>query len=147
MMQLKAIIAYLESVAPLDYQEDYDNSGLIVGEKNQEISGILVTLDCLEETIHEAINSKCNLIVAHHPIVFRGIKQFDNTNYVHRTLQLAIKNDIALYAMHTNLDNIHQWGVNQKIAEKLGLLKHGHTQTQDGYVIKIGDILSKREPR
>jgi len=137
MMQLKAIIAYLESVAPLAYQEDYDNSGLIVGEKNQQISGILVTLDCLEETIHEAINSKCNLIVAHHPIVFSGIKQFDNTNYVHRTLQLAIKNDIALYAMHTNLDNIHQWGVNQKIAEKLGLLNTVILRPKTGMLSKL----------
>ena len=104
-MQLKSIIDYLESVAPTQYQESYDNSGLIVGEKSTEVTGIIVSLDCTEETIQEAISEKCNLIVAHHPIIFGGMKRFNNANYVQRTVQLAIKNDIAIYAIHTNLED------------------------------------------
>ena len=89
-MQLKSIVGYLESIAPPQYQESYDNSGLLVGEKSTEITGIIVSLDCTEETIKEAISEKCNLIVAHHPIIFGGMKRFNNANYVERTVQLAI---------------------------------------------------------
>jgi len=120
-MRIADIISHLEQIAPPSLQESYDNSGLIVGEKHTDISGVLISLDCVEATVLEAIDKKCNLIVAHHPIVFGGMKRFNNASYVQRTVQLAIKNDIAIYAIHTNLDNVYHQGVNAKIAEKLGL--------------------------
>lgn len=120
MAKIKDITDLLESIAPRAYQEDYDNAGLITGDVNQEVSGILCTLDCVESIVEEAIAKNCNLIVAHHPIVFRGIKKLNGKNYVERTIIKAIKNDIAIYAIHTNLDNV-QTGVNKKIADKIGL--------------------------
>lgn len=120
MTKIKDIISLLENIAPEAYQEDYDNSGLITGEFNTEISAVLVTLDCIESVVDEAIAKGCNLIIAHHPIVFKGLKKFNGKNYVERTVIKAIKNDIAIYAIHTNLDNVHN-GVNAKISEKLGL--------------------------
>lgn len=120
-MKIKSLIAWLESVAPPSYQESYDNSGLIVGNADAEITGVLCTLDSTEAIVEEAIAKGCNLIVAHHPIVFRGLKQFIGQNYVERTIIKAIKNDVAIYAVHTNLDNVYHQGVNAKIAEKLGL--------------------------
>jgi len=119
-MILKDITSYIESVAPLAYQEDYDNAGLIVGDLNQEITGVLITLDVIEEIVDEAIEKGLNLIVAHHPIVFSGLKKLTGKNYIERIIIKAIKNDIAIYASHTNLDSI--WGgVNSKIADKLNL--------------------------
>jgi len=120
-MKIRNLTAYLESIAPASYQESYDNSGLIVGDPNAEITGVVVCLDSTEEVIEEAISMGCNVVVAHHPIVFRGLKRFNGRNYVERTVMKAIKNDIAIYAIHTNLDNVYQNGVNAKIAEKLGL--------------------------
>ena len=119
-MKLKEIIRVLETAAPLQLQESYDNSGLITGNTEMEISSALLTLDCTEEIVNEAIEKKCNLIIAHHPIVFSGLKKINGNNYVERTIIKAIKNDIAIYAAHTNLDNI-QNGVNRVISEKLGL--------------------------
>jgi len=111
---------FLEQYAPLEYQETYDNCGLIIGDANAEIKGVLITLDCIESVIDEAIATGCNLIVAHHPIIFSGLKKLNGSNYIERTVIKAIKNDIAIYAIHTNLDNMHN-GVSAKIAEKLGL--------------------------
>lgn len=119
-MYIKEVIDYLESWAPKAYQESYDNSGLIVGDKNSEITGVLVCLDSTEEIVDEAINKGCNLIIAHHPIVFSGLKTFTGKDYIERTVIKAIKNDIAIYAIHTNLDSVSD-GVNRKIGEKLGL--------------------------
>jgi dinuclear metal center YbgI/SA1388 family protein len=119
-MKIKEITHHLESIAPLSFQEGYDNSGLIVGDKEAEVTGILVCLDSTEIIVEEAIEKGCNLIVAHHPIVFGGLKKLTGKNYVERTVINAIKNDIAIYAIHTNLDNVIA-GVNGKIAEKLGL--------------------------
>jgi len=119
-MKIKDIIYFLESWAPKSYQESYDNAGLITGDKNWEVKGVLCTLDCLEQTIEEAIKHKCNLIVAHHPIVFTGLKQLNGKNYVERAVIKAIKNDIAIYAIHTNLDNVHS-GVNMTFAQKIGI--------------------------
>ena len=121
-MLISNIINYLEEIAPPGLQENYDNSGLLVGDVGAEITGILISLDCIEASIHEAIAQNCNLVVAHHPIIFSGLKRFNNANYVQRTVQLAIKNDVAIYAIHTNLDNIYNHGVNSKIAERLGLV-------------------------
>ena len=119
-MQLKEITQIIESVAPLAFQESYDNAGLIIGNPEDEISGILITLDITEEILDEAIGKKLNLIVAHHPIVFSGIKKLNGKNYIERCVAKAIKNDIAIYAAHTNLDSVFG-GVNSKIAEKLNL--------------------------
>ena len=119
-MKLAEIIRALEQWAPPSYQESYDNSGLITGDKKWELSGVLISLDCIESVVDEAISKGCNLIVAHHPIVFRGLKSLTGKNYVERTLIKAIKNDVAIYAIHTNLDNVHT-GVNKKIAETIGL--------------------------
>ncbi|WP_025763507.1 Nif3-like dinuclear metal center hexameric protein [Dyadobacter tibetensis] len=120
MKKIKDIINELEKLAPSAYQEDYDNARLIVGDAHQLVEGILITLDITEAVVEEAITKKCNLIVAHHPIVFKGLKKLTGSNYVERTVALALKNDIALYAIHTNLDHVEK-GVNWKIAEKLGL--------------------------
>ncbi len=119
-MKLNEITAYLESLAPLSYQEDYDNSGLIVGYPNQEINQALISLDCTEAVVDEAVDNNCGLIVSHHPIVFKGLKKFNGKTYVERVVEKAIKNSIAIYAIHTNLDHIAS-GVNKRIADKLGL--------------------------
>lgn len=119
-MKISDITNYLESIAPLSLQEDYDNSGLIVGEPDMQVSAMLISLDCTEAIIDEAISRGCNLIISHHPIVFKGLKKFNNKTYVERAVMKAIRHDIALYAIHTNLDHI-SGGVNAKICEKLGL--------------------------
>lgn len=119
-MFIKEIIKALEIAAPPALQEDYDNAGLITGNPSWPCSGILVSLDATEEVVKEAIKKGCNLVVAHHPIVFRGLKKFTGKNYVEKTIITAIKNDIAIYAIHTNLDNVLH-GVNNKIADKLSL--------------------------
>lgn len=119
-MRIKEVISYLESLAPLSSQETYDNCGLIVGDKSTEISQVLISLDCIESTVDEAIEKGCNLIISHHPIVFGGLKKLNGKNYVERTVIKAIKNDVAIYAIHTNLDN-YQFGVNREIGERLGL--------------------------
>ncbi|MBI5914400.1 MAG: Nif3-like dinuclear metal center hexameric protein [Bacteroidetes bacterium] len=122
MPKIKEIIAHLESIAPPQYQEGYDNAGLITGDADAEVTGILCSLDATEVIINEAIERGCNLVVAHHPIVFKGLKRLNGRTYVERTVIKAIKNDVAIYAIHTNLDNVFHRGVNSKIAEKLGLL-------------------------
>jgi len=119
-MNIKQITNFLESYAPLEYQESYDNCGLIIGDANAEVKGALITLDCTEAIIDEAIATGCNLVIAHHPIIFSGLKKLNGSNYIERAVIKAIKNDIAIYAIHTNLDNVHN-GVSAKIAEKLGL--------------------------
>ncbi len=119
-MQIKAFIQSLEDWAPLQYQESYDNSGLIVGDPEVNCTGILCSLDCTEAVIEEAIQKGCNLIVSHHPIIFKGIKQFSKDHYVNRTVLKAIQNNIALYAIHTNLDNVIH-GVNSTLADRLHL--------------------------
>jgi dinuclear metal center YbgI/SA1388 family protein len=118
--KIRDVTNYLESFAPREYQESYDNSGLITGEPSQGLRGVIVTLDCTEQVVDEAIEKKANLIVAHHPILFKGLKKLTGSNYVERTIIKAIRNDIAIYAIHTNLDNVH-YGVNRKICEKIGL--------------------------
>ena len=119
-MKLAAITNYLESLAPLNYQENYDNSGLIVGNANDEVNAALVALDCTEQIVDEAIAKGCNLIITHHPIVFKGLKKFNGKTYVERVVQKAIKNNIALYAIHTNLDHVAH-GVSGEICKRLGI--------------------------
>ena len=119
-MKIKEITQFLEGIAPLNYQESYDNSGLIVGDEDTQVTSVLICLDSLEEVIEEAIENDCNLIIAHHPIIFSGLKKLNGKNHIERTIIKAIKNDIAIYAIHTNLDNV-KGGVSSKIADKLGL--------------------------
>jgi len=120
-MQIREIISLLENIAPPQLQESYDNSGLLTGNADWECSGVLVSLDATEEIVKEAVAKKCNLIVAHHPIIFGGLKKITGKNYVERTVIAAIKNDVAIYAIHTNLDNVIN-GVNGKMADRLGLV-------------------------
>ncbi len=121
-MQVNDIIHFLENIAPPFLQEPYDNAGLITGNKSMACTGAIICLDCTEEIVQEAIEKKCNLIIAHHPIIFNGLKKINGNNYVERTIIKAIKNNMAIYAIHTNLDNVIE-GVNGKIAEKIGLQK------------------------
>ena len=120
-MTIATIIDSLEKMAPAFLQEEYDNAGLITGDKQWECTGILISLDTTEAVVNEAIEKKCNLIIAHHPIVFKGLKKINGKNYVEKTVITAIKNDVAIYAIHTNLDNVIN-GVNGKIADKIGLV-------------------------
>ncbi len=120
-MILKQLITEIEKFAPLAYQESYDNCGLLIGNKEQEITGAILCLDCTEAIIEEAIKKKCNVIISHHPIIFSGLKKLNGNNYVERTIIKAIQNNIAIYACHTNLDNV-KLGVNKKIANKIGLV-------------------------
>lgn len=120
-MKILEVIKHLETFAPPVLQESYDNSGLLAGDGDWECTGILVTLDSTEEVIIEAIEKGCNLVVAHHPIIFGGLKKLNGKNYVEKTIIKSIKHDIAIYAIHTNLDNI-KTGVNARMAEKLGLV-------------------------
>ena len=135
-MKIKEVIQHLEELAPLNYQESYDNSGLIVGDPNQEVSKALISLDCTEEVVDDAIAKGCNLIISHHPIVFSGLKKFTGKNYVERVVIKAIKNDIALYAIHTNLDNV-VGGVSSKMADKLGLENQAVLRPKGGLLRKL----------
>jgi dinuclear metal center YbgI/SA1388 family protein len=119
-LTVKDITRLLESVAPLSLQESYDNAGLLTGNQDQPVQKVLITLDATEAVIDEAIAKQCQMVIAHHPIIFGGLKKLNGKNYVERTVIKAIKHDIAIYAIHTNLDNVHT-GVNRKIAEKIGL--------------------------
>jgi dinuclear metal center YbgI/SA1388 family protein len=119
-MKIKELLAVIEAFAAPELQEEYDNAGLIIGSPGTECSGVLCSLDVTPPVIQDAINKNCNLIVTHHPIIFRGLKQINGKNYVEEVVIEAIKNDIAIYAAHTNLDNV-VLGVNGVIAEKLGL--------------------------
>jgi dinuclear metal center YbgI/SA1388 family protein len=120
MPSIKDAIVAIEQFAPLIYQENYDNSGLIVGDRKVAVKGIIISLDVTEQVVEEAIDKGCNLIVCHHPIIFSGLKKITGNTYVERVIIKAIKNDIAIYSAHTNLDNVYN-GVNAKISEKLCL--------------------------
>jgi dinuclear metal center YbgI/SA1388 family protein len=135
-MRLAVLIKHLEEYAPLNYQEDYDNSGLLTGNAEQEITAALVALDCVEEIVDEAIAKGCNLIITHHPIVFKGLKKLTGKNYVERVVLKAIKNDIALYAIHTNLDSVYN-GVNGVICKRLGLKQAKILYPRNGLLKKL----------
>lgn len=119
-MKIFEICQYLDSVFPLAYQEDYDNSGLLVGDSQNQVFGILICFDLTEKIIDEAIAEKRNLIVSHHPLIFKGLKKINNTSESERIITKAIKNDISIYAAHTNLDNSKN-GINGYVANLLGL--------------------------
>jgi len=119
-MIVKDITSKLEEWAPLAYQESYDNCGLLIGDQNQQTTAVLITLDITEEVIEEAHDTGCNLIITHHPLIFGGIKNITTQDWVGRCITSAIKHKMAIYAIHTNLDNVIT-GVNAKIAEKIEL--------------------------
>lgn len=151
-MKIKDVIAILENIAPPHLQESYDNAGLITGDPETPLRGVLFCLDSTEAIVEEAVRKNCNLVVAHHPIVFRGLKRFNGNNYVERTVIAALRQDIALYAIHTNLDNVYHHGVNAKIAERLGLLntrilapKPGSTDTGAGLIGELPEPVEEMD--
>ena len=135
-MIVKDIIKQLEDLAPLAYAEEFDNVGLLVGHKDMEISGVLITLDTLPEVVDEAIATNCNLIVSFHPIIFKGLKSITGKTYVERVVQKAIKHDIAIFAIHTALDNAFE-GVNAEICNRLNLINKSILMPQSGTVKKL----------
>lgn len=143
-MIIQDVINYLEELSPLTYAEDFDNVGLLVGHKSTKITGILVTLDTLETVVDEAIENNCNLIVSFHPIIFKGLKKLTGENYVERVVIKAIKNNIAIFAMHTALDNALQ-GVNDMICKKIGLINTRILIPQTGTIKKLTTYAPKDE--
>lgn len=135
-MTIHDITAFLEKTAPPSLQENYDNAGLITGNAQWNCTGILICLDATAAVVAEAIEKKCNLVVAHHPIVFGGLKKITGKNYVEQTIIAAIKNDIAIYAIHTNLDNVLS-GVNGRIADLLGLINRRVLQPKTNTLKKL----------
>ena len=151
MTTIKNITDSLEQWAPLKYQTGYDNAGLVVGDPKTEVKGVVIALDSTEEVVEEAINLGANLIIAHHPIVFRGLKKLYGSNYVERTVIKAIKNNIAIYACHTNLDAV-MTGVNSKICDLLNVknrsilnLKQGEDEVGAGMIGELSEPLDEME--
>lgn len=142
MTKIKDVISYLETIAPHAYQESYDNSGLLTGNIENKITGVLISLDCTEEVVEEALSKKCNLIISHHPIIFKGLKQLTGQNYVERTVIKAIQNSVALFAIHTNLDNAFT-GVNFKFANRLGLQNISILNPKPGRLVKLETFVPK----
>lgn len=135
-MQIKDITNYLEGLVPLALQESYDNCGLLVGNPTNEVRGITLTLDVTEAVIEDAISAGDNVIIAHHPLIFKGLKSLTGKHWVERCVIKAIQNDIAIYAIHTNLDNYHL-GVNRKIADMLGLTDVQTLKPKDQLLTKL----------
>lgn len=135
---IQEVIDHLHEIAPNHLQESYDNAGLIVGRGDRICTGVITCLDSTEAVLAEAIEKGCNLIVAHHPIVFRGLKRFNGTTYVERVVMKAIANDVAIFAIHTNLDNVMRHGVNEMIANKVGLQELSILAPKDPTESKIG---------
>ncbi len=135
-MKISEIVAFLESFAHPSLQEAYDNTGLITGNADWNCKGIIVSLDTTADVVNEAILRKCNLIIAHHPIIFSGLKKINGKTYVEKAVIAAIKNDIAIYAIHTNLDNVIE-GVNGKIAEMLGLINRSVLSPRNNTLKKL----------
>lgn len=135
-MTIKQIISHLEELAHPSYQESYDNAGLITGNESWTCSGVTCTLDATEAVILEAKEKGCNLVVAHHPIIFGGLKKITGRTYVERCLIAAIKNDIAIYAIHTNLDNVIS-GVNGIMADRLGLVNRSILLHKQNSLMKL----------
>ena len=143
-MKLSKIIESLEKWAPPIYQEHYDNSGLMVGDQDAIISGCIISLDCTEKIVDEAIKKKCNLIVSHHPIIFGGIKSVDTSHWAGRVITKAIQNNINIYSIHTNLDNIKD-GVNNKISKILKLKNLQFLRPKEGFSKKLELYIPEKE--
>lgn len=119
-MTVKDIMACITEIAPLQWQEHYDNAGIQVGDLNAEVRKALICLDITEEIVDEAIAKQCDLIVSHHPLIFHGLKHITPETYIERAVVKALRHDIAMVSMHTNLDNSYL-GVSRVLADKLGL--------------------------
>ncbi|MEP3839011.1 MAG: Nif3-like dinuclear metal center hexameric protein [Algibacter sp.] len=143
-MIIQDVINHLEALAPLAYAEDFDNVGLLVGNKSNKVTGILVTLDTLEAVVDEAIEANCNMIVSFHPIIFKGLKKITGKNYVERVVLKAIKHDIAIYSIHTALDNAH-YGVNDMICNQLQLINKRILIPQSATIKKLTTYVPKNE--
>ncbi|MCB0449584.1 MAG: Nif3-like dinuclear metal center hexameric protein [Confluentibacter sp.] len=143
-MIVQDVINHLEELAPLAYAEDFDNVGLLVGNKQSEITGVLVALDTLETVVDEAIQENCNLIVSFHPIIFKGLKKLTGATYVERAVLKAIKHDIAIYSMHTALDNAFK-GVNDMICSRLQLKNRRILIPQTETIKKLTTYVPKAE--
>jgi dinuclear metal center YbgI/SA1388 family protein len=144
MTKIKEVIQLLENLAPLAWQESYDNAGLQTGNAGAEITGVLITLDCTPEVVEEAIANNCNLIIAHHPVIFKPLKRLTGSNHIEQTIIKAIQNNIAIYASHTNLDSV-LGGVNSKIAEKLGLTKTKILSQKQEALLKLVTFTPKKD--
>jgi len=144
-MTIKNIANYLEEIAPLKQAEDFDNVGLLIGDYNTSVTGVLVTLDTLEETIDEAVAKNCNLIISFHPIIFSGLKKINGNSYVERVVLKAIQNNIAIYATHTALDN-SKVGVSAKMCEVLGMKNYKILLPKDNMSIGMGMIGELTQP-
>jgi dinuclear metal center YbgI/SA1388 family protein len=136
MVLVEDLLSYFEQIAPFKSQEEYDNSGLLIGDPNAEVKGTLVCLDCTVDIVEEAISLGCNVIVSHHPLIFRGLKSLTGKNYVERAVILCIKNGINLVAVHTNLDNSIK-GVNAEIGERLGLHNLQILEPKENVILKL----------
>lgn len=153
MTTVSDIYQYLDEIAPFHYQESYDNAGILVGDHTMEVSGVMVSLDTTEAVILDAVDRGCNVVVGHHPIIFGGIKRINYDHYISRAIITAIKYDIAIIAIHTNLDNVLQSGVNQRIAKQIGVqnisvLNPNIGLDQEGQVGSgvIGELVEAQEP-
>ena len=135
-MDISKITRFLETIAPLELQEGYDNAGLIIGNHSQKVTQALICLECTEAVLDEAIEKGCELIICHHPIIFKGLKQLNGKNHIERIIIKAVQNNIAIYAMHTNLDNVYE-GVNKKICDRLGLVDCRILATKNGHLKKL----------
>ena len=135
-MIIQHITDFLENRFPLSLQESYDNCGLTYGHKNTVIKGNLISLDGTEQIVEEAISKNCKLIISHHPVIFKGLKKINGANISERVIELCIKHEIALYAIHTNLDN-HKEGVNKRIADKIGLINTQILSPKKGTLVKL----------
>lgn len=147
------IYQYLDEIAPFSYQESYDNAGVLIGDKSMEVKGVVVSLDTTEEVVLEAVAKGCNLVIGHHPIIFSGVKRIDYEHYISKAIIAAIKHDVAIIAIHTNLDNVLQSGVNQRIAQQLGvtnlsILNPNRALDESGIVGSgvIGDLAQSQDP-
>ena len=143
-MIVQDVINHLHDLAPLSYAEDFDNVGLLVGDKNQKVNGILVTLDTLEAVVDEAIENNCNLIVSFHPIIFKALKKITGKSYVERVVIKAIKNNISIFSIHTALDNAIE-GVNSIICDQLALENKRILIPQTGTIKKLQTYVPKEK--
>ncbi|TDH27889.1 Nif3-like dinuclear metal center hexameric protein [Segetibacter sp. 3557_3] len=143
-MKISAITNVLSALAPAAFQESYDNTGLLVGNPEHECTGVLCTLDATEAVVLEAVQRNCNLVIAHHPIIFSGLKRLNGSNYIERSVITAIKNDVAIFAIHTNLDNILT-GVNSKIADRLGLVDRSTLVQKSGTLMKLVTFVPQQQ--
>lgn len=135
-MQIRELVNYLNTAIPPGLQEDYDNAGLLVGDPGSELKGIMLSVDVTEKVVDEALDKGANFILSHHPLIFHGLKRITGQNHVERSVLKAIKNNIAIYAAHTNLDNL-KGGINFLLADKLGLTNQQILRPRRNQLVKL----------